>query len=158
MNNDANDHGDGNGHGTHVCGIVGAQANNNKGVAGASYNAQIIPMRVLDASGNGSTDTVRLALQKVLELKNDKDDPVNIRVVNLSLGGYGNDTLLNNMIAQLAEADVLCVCAAGNESSSGDFTPADAPDALSVMATDKNGAHTSYTNYKTAGHTNTAKP
>ena len=132
IENDANDYGDANGHGTHVCGVVGAQANNNVGVAGSSYNASIIPMRVLDASGNGTTSTVVKALYKVLDLKKSNDDPVNIRVVNLSLGGEGSDQTINQAIADLADNDVLCVCAAGNESSTADFTSADAPQALSV--------------------------
>ena len=157
MNSDTSDHGDGNGHGTHVCGVVGAQANNNVGVAGASYNASIIPMRVLDASGKGSTDTVVKAMNKVLELKTNADDPVNIRVVNLSLGGEGSDQAINNAIADLAANGILCVCAAGNESSTADFTPADAPHSLSVMATDKNKAHTYYTNYKQTRDINTSK-
>ena len=157
IDNDDNDYGDGNGHGTHVCGIVGAQANNNVGVAGASYNASIIPMRVVDTNGRGTTETVIKALKKVLELKNDANDPVNIRVVNISLGGEGDDTAINNQIDKLTGAGILCVCAAGNESSSGACTPADAPQALSVMAIDKNKAHTSYTNYKVGGQINTSK-
>lgn len=157
IENDANDYGDANGHGTHVCGVVGAQANNNVGVAGSSYNASIIPMRVLDASGNGTTSTVVKALYKVLDLKKSNDDPVNIRVVNLSLGGEGSDQTINQAIADLADNDVLCVCATGNESSTADFTPADAPQALPVMAVDKNKVHTYYTNYKSAGNTNTSK-
>lgn len=34
------------GHGTHVCGIVAATANNGLGVAGASYNAKVLPIGV----------------------------------------------------------------------------------------------------------------
>ena len=157
IEHDANDHGDGNGHGTHVCGIVGARTNNSVGIAGASHDAEIIPMRVIDASGKGSTATIVMALEKIMELKNNAEDPVNIRVVNISLGGDDGDTVMNNMIAQLADAGILCVCAAGNESSTGVLMPADAPRAVSVMAVDKNGTHTFYTNYKGEGQTNTSK-
>src|SRR3954453_22655626 len=49
---------DENGHGTHVTGIVAADANNGKGIEGAAPGAQVMPIRVLDADGTGDVDTV----------------------------------------------------------------------------------------------------
>lgn len=49
---------DENGHGTHVAGIAAAETNNSLGVAGTAPGAQILPVRVLDAEGSGSTGAV----------------------------------------------------------------------------------------------------
>src|SRR5215210_367220 len=49
---------DENGHGTHVAGIAGAVTNNGIGVAGVAPDAQIMPVRVLDAEGSGSNEDV----------------------------------------------------------------------------------------------------
>ncbi len=151
----SSDCGDENGHGTHVCGIVGASVNNNLGTAGVSHNASIVPMRILNAQGRGSTDTVMKALNKVVELN--ETEGTNIRVVNLSLGGEGTDAALDALITQLANKGILCVCAAGNESSTEPTVPSDCTDSLAVMAVDKDKCHTYYTNYKTSSDVNVNK-
>ncbi len=46
-------------HGTHVAGIAAADTDNGQGVAGVSWGARIMPLKVLDASGEGSyTDVI----------------------------------------------------------------------------------------------------
>jgi len=48
------------GHGTHVAGIIAAIGNNGVGVAGVNWRATVMPLRFLDARGNGYTgDAVR---------------------------------------------------------------------------------------------------
>jgi len=49
---------DDNGHGTHVAGIVGAQANNGLGVHGAAPGVAILPVKVLDSGGSGWSSDV----------------------------------------------------------------------------------------------------
>ena len=47
-----------NGHGTHVAGTIGAKGNNGIGVAGVNWNVQLMPVRVLDGDGSGSSSDI----------------------------------------------------------------------------------------------------
>lgn len=73
------------GHGSHVAGIIGAIGNNSLGIAGVNWNVQLIPIKVLDSSGSGTTAGVMSAIDYVTWLI---QQGVNIRAVNLSLEAY----------------------------------------------------------------------
>ena len=49
---------DENGHGTHVAGTIGEQANNRRALTGLAYGAKIMPVRVLNAHGAGTAKNV----------------------------------------------------------------------------------------------------
>ena len=70
---------DDNGHGTHVAGILAATGNNGIGVAGVDWNAQIMPLKVLDASGNGTDAEIVSAIDFAVQH--------GARVINASWGG-----------------------------------------------------------------------
>ncbi len=97
---------DPNGHGTHVAGIIAAQANNDIGIAGVAPDARILPVRVLDSNGDGSEADVALAIRYAVE--------VGARVINLSLGGIGQTEQLRSAIQYAADNNVLVIAAAGN--------------------------------------------
>jgi subtilisin len=84
---------DGNGHGTHVAGTVGAIANTS-GVRGVAPGASICPVRVLDNSGSGAWSSIIAGIDYVTNRRlefndgsSDGDAGVNIKVANMSLGG-----------------------------------------------------------------------
>lgn len=108
---------DENGHGTHVSGIVGAVANNGKGVAGVSYNANVMPVKISE-DGNASVSDIMAGAKYVASYAADHPE-LNVRVLNLSFGraaeyGVAVDSASEEALAALKRAGVLVVCAAGN--------------------------------------------
>lgn len=106
---------DNHGHGTHVAGIVAAQAGNGVGVAGASYNADLVVVKVMDDNNSMKSSYVINALDWVIQNK----DAYNIRVVNMSLGtlGLSSDKMGDAFCQQIdaaKNAGILVVAAAGN--------------------------------------------
>jgi serine protease AprX len=78
------------GHGTHVAGIVGNSGEGpGKMYAGVAPSARLIDLRVLDGTGTGSTSSVIAAIDWAIVNRNINGfdgKPLNIRVLNLSLG------------------------------------------------------------------------
>lgn len=105
VNNDG-DPMDDHGHGTHTAGTVGAVGNNGLGVTGACWNAQIVALKFLDASGSGDTADALEAIDYCVAKQ--------IQVSSNSWGGYGVDTALYDGIDDSGECGHLFVAAAGN--------------------------------------------
>ncbi len=95
-----------NGHGTHVAGIAAALTNNGGGVAGVSWGARIMPVRVLDANGSGYLEDVANGITWACSN--------GAKVINLSLGGPSNNATLENAVNNAHTAGCLIVAAAGN--------------------------------------------
>src|SRR5690606_13415604 len=70
---------DGYGHGTHVAGTIAAVGNNGIGVAGVSWNAKLVAIKIFDAAGF----TTDAAIINGILYANDMD----IKVTNNSWGG-----------------------------------------------------------------------
>lgn len=97
---------DANGHGTHVAGVVAA-ANNGAGGTGVAYASSIMPIRVLDESGSGSTHGVAQGIRYAVDN--------GAQIINLSLGG-GNSQSVYSALQYAEQNNVLVVAASGNES------------------------------------------
>jgi type VII secretion-associated serine protease mycosin len=127
------------GHGTHVAGIIAAHANNGLGIAGAAPGVKIMPVRVLDASGSGSSSDVAQGIIWAADH--------GARVINLSLGGGPSPGMEAAM--QYARArQVLTFAAAGNSYQDGNQAsyPAAYPEAVAVAAIDSGLHHASFSN------------
>ena len=128
---------DGNGHGTHVAGIVAALKDNGTGVVGVAPGATPYCVRVLDNAGSGSDATVMAGLDWVFA--NRTLVTPNIRVVNMSLGRSGSlndNSALRGSVQALYNAGVAVVVAAGNDSSLevSDQVPATYPEVIAVAS------------------------
>lgn len=134
---------DENGHGTHVAGIIGAK-NNAVGVTGVASGAQLVALKVLNQLGEGRLSGVIQAVNYVYQNGKAGD------VVNLSLGGEGQSTSLENAIRRAADAGILFAIAAGNDGvNSDDYSPArvNHPNVFTVSAMDRNNQFASFSNF-----------
>lgn len=106
---------DDNGHGTHVAGCAAGSGAIDARYAGPAQEANILSMKVLSGSGSGATSGIVKAIQTAVEMKED----LNIRVINMSLGGpaskNGEKDPINMAIKAAKEAGITVVVAAGNE-------------------------------------------
>ena len=138
-------------HGSHVAGIVAAATNNALGIAGVSWGAKIVPVRVLDQDGSGSLADI---LSGVVWAAGGQLDgvPVNpnpAKVINLSLGGTGEcSDAEQQLFGELDKAGVVTIVAAGNEDvDASTSTPANCQKVITVGATGPDGKRAFYSNY-----------
>lgn len=119
---------DGNGHGTHVAGTIGA-LDNNIGPVGVAPGARIWSVGVLGSNGSGSTADIIAGIDWVTARAS------SIEVANMSLGGEFTSQALNDAIARSVNAGVVYVVAAGNsDKNASTFSPANHPDVITVSA------------------------
>ena len=128
-----------NGHGSHVSGTVGGTT------YGVAKKAKLVAVRVLDCSGSGSTSGVIAGIDWVTAQKNaNRTVP---SAANMSLGG-GYSGTLNQAVTNSIAAGVVYAIAAGNSSADAcNSSPASAPTAITVGATDINDGFASFSNF-----------
>ena len=140
---------DENGHGTHIAGIIGATINNNSGITGIA-NAQILPVKCLNDEGEGSSQSVINAYYYLINLM---QSGLNLKAINLSLGGFGsNSYILNQVITTAGQLGAITVCSSGNEATDINAKksyPASYQNnyLISVGASSQNGSMASFSNY-----------
>lgn len=125
------------GHGTHVAGSI---AGTKYGVAKKSL---IIPVRVLNCSGQGNTSTLTAGIDWIV-----KSHPADqVGIVNMSLGGPKDDAV-NSAVLRLINAGMVVVSAAGNSNVDAcSFSPASAPGVISVGSTNQLDAKSPFSNW-----------
>ena len=100
---------DDNGHGTHVCGIIGGNQ------IGMAPKCRLIVLKVLDHTGNGSVGYSMRAFRWILENR----ERFNIRVVNISMGmpvaqSEDGGKYILGAVELLWDMGIVVVAAAGN--------------------------------------------
>ncbi len=136
-------------HGTHVAGIIAAQANNGQGIAGVAPNARIQPIRVLGRCGGFSDDVadgIRWAAGGSVPGAPTNTNPA--KVLNLSLGGEGRcDAYTQAAIDYALSRGASVVVSAGNSADDAqNYSPANCKGVITVAATDRNGSISEYSN------------
>ena len=119
---------DDNGHGTHCAGIVGARTNNGLDIAGVSWNATILPLKMLGDDGEGPTSGAVEAIYYAVSAGAD--------VISCSWGDTDGSQALRDAVAYAYAQGVILVAAAGNKSSDTHMYPAAYPEVIGVAATD----------------------
>ncbi len=129
-------------HGTHVAGILGAVGNNAKGVTGVAWDVSIMAIQVLDDEGSGSDADIAEGI--IYAVDNGAD------IINMSLGGFGSTTILEEAVAYAIANEVLVVTAVGNNGVSvntNPFYPACYNEVVGVASIDDEGVESSFSNY-----------
>lgn len=123
---------DGNGHGTHVSGIIAAIGNNSPGVeckeqpcntVGVGPGISILPVKTMNALGDGDDFCIAKGLRDAAD--------AGARVINLSVGGPQPGPALEEAIEYLTSKGALLVVASGNDGLRVNY-PAAYPGAIAV--------------------------
>jgi subtilisin family serine protease len=121
---------DDNGHGTHVSGTIAAK-NNGIGIVGVAPMSKIIPIKALDADGNGSNKDIAKAI--VWAVDNSSD------LITMSLGSSNDSLEIRSAINYATKKNVTIFCAAGNFGELVDIMyPAKYVDTISIGSIDQN--------------------
>jgi thermitase len=145
----ASDPMDDNGHGTHCAGIIGAEGENDLGIAGVNWKVQIMPLKFMNAGGSGTTKDAIEAISYAIDRKK---AGVNVRIISASWGSTQRSRALEAVIRKAYENDILFVAAAGNASTDNDRTPHypssyNVPNVISVAALDRHDQLASFSNF-----------
>lgn len=129
---------DDNGHGTHVAGITAAISNNGVGIAGVSWGARIMPVKVLNDKAGGLYSTVAQGVLWAVDR--------GAQVINLSLGGNSPSSVMEDAINYAHSKGVVVVAAAGNVGNNFVLFPARYSNVIAVASTNSSN-HWAGSNY-----------
>ena len=141
---------DGNGHGTHCSGTIGAVHNNQTGVSGVMADVSIMAIKFLGDDGSGSLEGAIKAI--------DYATMMDVDLMSNSWGGGGRSEALLEAIKRASDKGIIFTAAAGNSSSNNDATPSypasyQVPNMVSVAALTAQNGLASFSSYgKTSVH------
>jgi|GEM_PF-465571 len=123
------------GHGTEICGLIAATANNGKGSAGVAYSVSIMPVRVSTASTTIYSSNLIAGIRFAAD--------AGAKVINMSLGSYSSSDAEREAVNYALRKGCILVSSAGNEgetlSGSEKMYPASYDGVISVASVDING-------------------
>jgi subtilisin family serine protease len=140
-------------HGLYVAGIIGAVGNDGVGTAGINWAVSIRPVRALGVSGQGTEYDVAQGILYAAGLPADDgagdvvQAPSGAKIINMSLGGTGVGTVLEDAVIAASNAGALIIASAGNNASSEPLYPAAYPQVVSVSAVGPDRELASYASF-----------
>jgi subtilisin family serine protease len=139
VNNDA-DATDDNGHGTMVAGIAAAETDNYEGIAGVAWNSKILPVKVLNAAGTGSSSGIANGILWAADR--------GAQVFNLSFGAPARDNAVEDALKYAFETKgAFIAAAAGNDNTAVYYPAAYDRYVCAVAATDYNDLRATWSNF-----------
>jgi PKD repeat protein len=125
-------------HGTHVAGLVGANSNNNVGIASIGHDVSIMAVKI----ARSSDGQLIAGYEGVTWAANN-----GAHVINMSWGSAQNLTTFQNTINAAYNKGCVLVAAAGNDGQEQTFYPAGYTNVIAVASTDGNDKKSSFSNY-----------
>jgi subtilisin family serine protease len=125
-------------HGTFVASIIAANTNNGQGGAGVCWACKIMPVKVLDSTGSGSTFNVAQGVDWAVAH--------GANVINMSLGSSSPDSGLQTSVDNAWNAGVIVVAASGNNNGPVLY-PAAYPNVIAVGSNNSAGVKSSFSNF-----------
>jgi len=143
---------DNSGHGTKVCGVLGAAGNNGSGIAGVAWDVDIaiMPVKFMDKNSDGKTTGSLSDAVDAIYFAVDHG----AQIINASWGFYDYSRSLQDALAYAQSKGVLVVASAGNKGQNNDLNdhyPSNYPNdnIVAVAAMDSDGTLASFSNYGT---------
>lgn len=125
-----------NGHGTAMASLVAGQ---NWQAAGVAPAAEILDVRIADATGTSDTFTLANGITQAAD--------AGAQIINISLGSYGDSTLVRDAVAYAETGGAVIVAAAGNDATGNQLSfPAAIPSVISVGGVDAHDAQAYFSN------------
>jgi serine protease len=136
-------------HGSHVTGIIAAEANNMKGVAGLAYDSKIMTLRVLGVQDNGSSSDIAQAILYAAGLGNVSGEVPSQRadIINMSFGSEALSETVKAAIDQAYNNGLILIAAAGNVATDTEFYPAAFDNVIGVGAVSNDKKRASFSNF-----------
>jgi len=135
---------DENGHGTHVAGTIAEQTNNGVGLSGIAYNAQLIPVRVLNSSNVGYANRIAEGIRFAIRSR--------AQVINMSFNFACGEKVpqVDEALREAYDRGIVTVASGGNLSPGVATTkscvsePATGPRVIGVGGSTEGGCIGSY--------------
>lgn len=131
-------------HGSHCAGIIGAVGNNGLGVVGINWNVSLMSLKIVGVEGSGLEDIVIEAIEYATKMR--------VHIINASFGTGGPSETMRAAIQAAGDVGILFVAAAGNRGVNADehpFYPAafDLDNIISVANSDNKDEFDGLSNY-----------
>ncbi|MCK4337906.1 MAG: S8 family serine peptidase, partial [Candidatus Aminicenantes bacterium] len=124
---DTDDVTDDNGHGTFISGVIAADTDNGIGISGVTWNCKILPIKGIDAQGEGYASAMIHAIIWATDQKVD--------IINMSVGADGPSRALKSALKYAFDHDIVIVSSSGNNHSDVAYPAAYDEYSLAVSAT-----------------------
>ncbi|AUD62576.1 hypothetical protein BK010_02855 [Tenericutes bacterium MO-XQ] len=136
------------GHGTSVAGVIGANKNNNQGIAGIVQNSKLLVIKTNSLDNPSTSDDESETYSDANLVKAIRYATLHgADVINMSLGGPGYNNTVQNAINDAHDAGVIVVASSGNSGNDTLQYPASYQNVISVGAVEEDMGITSYSTF-----------